>query len=177
MDVTEYALLPYASLWLYVSLAPAIAADMASLRRYVAGALTIASLGLATYWLFPTVTPGFGVDWAQYPALQLLKASDLGANAFPSLHVAFAAYTAVVIARELRSLQSPAWARGVNWAWCAAIVYSTLATRQHVMVDVIGGLALTWFAVRLCAHRSMQQLFRVAAAREIATGGDASRRR
>ena len=29
-----------------------------------------------------------------------------------------------------------------NWAWCIGIVYSTLATLQHVAVDVLAGLAL-----------------------------------
>jgi len=161
ISVSEYALLPYASLWLYVSLAPAFAADKASLRMYVAGALAIALLGLATYWLFPTVTPAFGVDWSQYPALEMLKASDRGGNAFPSLHVAFAAYTVVVIERELRSPAAPPWAHGLNWTWCAAIVYSTLATRQHVLIDVVGGLLLTWFAVWICSSRAVQQLIRV----------------
>jgi membrane-associated phospholipid phosphatase len=165
VGVNQYAVLPYASLWLYVSLAPAFAADMASLRMYVVGALAMATLGLATYWLFPTTTPGFGVDWSHYPALEMLKASDQGGNAFPSLHVAFAAYTAVVIERELRSLGAPAWVRGANWFWCAAIVYSTLATRQHVLIDVIGGLLLTWLAVRICGNRAVQQLFRVGVAR------------
>src|SRR4051812_45331659 len=97
IGTSELALLPYVSLWFYVSLGPALADSMASLRMYIAGALTMAGLGLVTYWLFPTMTPAFGVDWADYPALQVLKASDLGGNAFPSLHVAFAAYTAVVI--------------------------------------------------------------------------------
>lgn len=158
--VSEFALLPYVSLWLYVSLAPALAPNMAALRMYIAGALIISGLGLAIYWIFPTTTPGFGVDWSEYPALRILKASDLGGNAFPSLHVAFAAYSAVVIAGELRTLGAPAWVRGGNWLWCAAIVYSTLATRQHVVLDVIGGLLLTSFAVTMCRSRSMEQLFR-----------------
>ena len=162
VGVSQLALLPYVSLWLYVSLAPALAADMAALRTYISGALTIAGLGLATYWLFPTTTPAFGVDWADYPALQILKATDLGGNAFPSLHVAFAAYSAVVIANELRSLDAPPWMRGGNWFWCAAIVYSTLATRQHVVIDVLGGLFLTFVALRMCRSRTMKLLFRVA---------------
>ena len=160
IHVSEFALLPYVSLWLYVSLAPALAANMAALRMYIAGALVISGLGLATYWLFPTTTPGFGIDWSDYPALQMLKASDLGGNAFPSLHVAFAAYSAVVIASELRALGAPPWLRGGNWLWCAAIVYSTLATRQHVLLDVLGGLLLTFVAVRMCRSRTMEQLFR-----------------
>lgn len=162
VGVSQFALLPYVSLWLYVSLAPALAADMAALRSYIAGALTIAGLGLATYWLFPTTTPAFGVDWADYPVLQILKATDLGGNAFPSLHVAFAAYSAVVIGNELRSLDAPPWLRAGNWLWCAAIVYSTLATRQHVVIDVVGGLFLTFVALRMCRSRTMKLLFRVA---------------
>jgi membrane-associated phospholipid phosphatase len=160
VGVSELALVPYISLWLYVSLGPALASNMASLRMYIAGALAIAGLGLATYWLFPTTTPTFGVDWADYPALQILKATDLGGNAFPSLHVAFAAYSGVVIASELRSLRAPAWVRAGNWVWCAAIVYSTLATRQHVLIDVVGGLLLTGLAVRMCRTRAMERLFR-----------------
>jgi membrane-associated phospholipid phosphatase len=170
--ISQYALLPYASLWLYVSLAPAFASDVASLRHYVAGALAIALLGLATYWLFPTATPAFAVDWSHYPALGMLKASDRGGNAFPSLHVAFAAYTAIVIERELRSLAAPPWARGINWLWCAAIVYSTLATRQHVVIDVIGGLLLTWLAVRICSSGTVRQLLRVPVAKQVATERD-----
>ena len=164
IGVSELALLPYASLWLYVSLGPALATGAASLRTYVRDAFTIAGLGLAVFWLFPTTTPGFGVDWAAYPALQLLKASDVGGNAFPSLHVAFAAYTAVVIERELRSVAAPSWVRGCNWFWCVAIVYSTLATRQHVLVDVLGGLFLTWFAFRIWRSRAVKQLFGAAVA-------------
>jgi len=159
IGVSELALLPYASLWLYVSLGPALAASAASLRTYVRDAGIIAALGLAVFWLFPTTTPPFGIDWSLYPSLQLLKASDVGGNAFPSLHVAFAAYTAVVIARELRSVAAPTWLRACNWLWCVAIVYSTLATRQHVLIDVLGGLFLTWFAFRVCRSRAVKQLF------------------
>lgn len=151
--VSELAFLPYASLWLYVSVAPALAMSMAALRTYIAGALTMAGVGLGTFWVFPTATPSFGIDWSTYPALHFLKAADTGGNAFPSLHVAFAAHTAVVIASELRSLGAPCWVHGGNWLWCTAIVYSTLATRQHVLIDVIGGLLLAWFAVRLCGPR------------------------
>lgn len=160
--IQELALLPYASLWLYVSLAPAFAANMASLRMYIAGALTMSVVGLVTYWFFPTTTPPFGVDWTEYPALAFLKAADAAGNAFPSLHVAFAAYTATVIARELRDLHAPAWARVGNWAWCAAIVYSTLATRQHVVIDVAGGLVLAWFATEVCRTRLVQRVFAAA---------------
>lgn len=153
VGVSDAALLPYASLWLYVSLAPAFAAHAGALRAQAKGAAAIAGLGLAIFWIFPTVTPAFGVDWTQYPLLQLLKNSDAGGNAFPSLHVAFASYGALLLASQLASLGAPRWVRGLNWLWCAAIVYSTLATRQHVVVDVLGGLALTRIALCLAWRR------------------------
>jgi len=34
------------------------------------------------------------------------------------------------------------WILILNWAWCTGIVYSALATRQHVAVDVLAGLVL-----------------------------------
>jgi len=156
VGISQYAVLPYVSLWLYVSLAPALAANMAGLRSYITGAVTMAGVGLATYWLFPTRTPAFPVDWSGYPALHLLKSTDLGGNAFPSLHVAFAAHAGVVIARELQDVDAPAWVRAFNWLWCVAIVYSTLATRQHVVIDVVGGLMLAGVAVAVCAWQDGQ---------------------
>lgn len=157
VGVNQVAVYPYASLWVYVALAPAFARDLAGLRKYIIGALTMAGLGLATFWLYPTVTPAFGVDWAEYPALHMLKNADPGGNAFPSLHVAFAAHSGVVIAEELRSLFAPAWVRAINWLWCVAIIYSTLATRQHVAIDVAGGLVVAALAV-LVAGRAEEWL-------------------
>jgi membrane-associated phospholipid phosphatase len=155
-DVHQLALVPYVSLWFYVSLAPALSANLAALRNYVLGSAVMAGVGLATFWFYPTTTPVMDVNWSHYPALEFLKRADSGGNAFPSLHVAFAAFSAVVIARDLRELGAPAAARAANWLWCAAIVYSTLATRQHVVIDVAGGLLLAWLAVLVCRTHAPQ---------------------
>lgn len=149
VGLQAWTVVPYGSLWLYVSLAPAFAANMAALRAQVAGAAAIVAIAMATYWLFPTVTPAFDVDWSLHPMLQFLKTADAGGNAFPSLHVAFAFYTALVIASQLGSLGAPRWTQGLNWVWCAAIVHSTLATHQHVFIDVLGGLATSCLALLL----------------------------
>jgi len=37
---------------------------------------------------------------------------------------------------------APLWLRAINVAWAAGIVYSTMAVRQHVLIDVLGGFAL-----------------------------------
>jgi membrane-associated phospholipid phosphatase len=142
VSVSDDAMLLYGSLWFYISLPPALAKDTAELWACARDAAIMAAIGLAVFWLFPTTVPVFAVDWAQYPALQFLKATDVGGNAFPSLHVAFAVLTAVLLGRQLRSVQAPAWTHALNVLWSLGIVYSTLATRQHVLIDVLGGMLL-----------------------------------
>jgi membrane-associated phospholipid phosphatase len=142
VGVSDDAMLLYGSLWFYISLAPAFAKDKAELRACARDAALMAAIGLLVFWFFPTVVPVFPVDWSQYPSLQFLKTADAGGNAFPSLHVAFAVLTAVLLARQLRAVGAPAGVRAVNVLWAAGIVYSTLATRQHVLLDVLGGTLL-----------------------------------
>jgi membrane-associated phospholipid phosphatase len=99
-------------------------------------------IGLAIFLLWPTSVPVYPVDTTQNAALALLRGVDLSANACPSLHVAFAVYSGVWMARLLREVNSPRAARVVSWLWCVGIVYSTLATRQHVVLDVVAGAIL-----------------------------------
>lgn len=142
VGVSDDAMLLYSSLWVYISLAPAFTKNKAELWACARGAALMAAIGLAVFWCFPTVVPSFAIDWSQYPALQFLKSADAGGNAFPSLHVAFAVFAAVWLGRQLRSVQAPAWTLWVNGLWAVGIVYSTLATRQHVLLDVLGGVLL-----------------------------------
>ena len=147
-DLHEAALPLYASLWLYVAIAPAFAKNAIELRAYLRGAAAMSVSGLAFFWLVPTRTPPVLIDWVRYPALEFLKSVDASGNAFPSMHVSFAVFTAVLIASALRAVAAPVWLRALNWLWAFGIVYSTLATRQHVLLDVAGGVAL---GVMACA--------------------------
>lgn len=147
--VQQWAIVPYASLWVYVSLPPAFAANVKAILTYATGALIMVAAGMAVYWLWPTYVAPSGIDWSQYPMLQLIKASDSGGNAFPSLHVAFALYAARVLCSQLSSIRAPRWAHLANGVWCAAIIYSTLATRQHVLLDVMGGAIAAWVSLHL----------------------------
>jgi membrane-associated phospholipid phosphatase len=56
--------------------------------------------------------------------------------------VAFAVFTALWFGRLLRGLGAGRAARELNWAWCAGIVYSTVAIRQHVALDALAGAVL-----------------------------------
>src|SRR5690606_32652297 len=104
------------------------------------------------FWAWPTQTPSFGVDWAAYPQLAFLKGIDAASNACPSLHVAAAVHAACWLHRHLREMGAPAWTRWFSALQCAAIVWATMAIRQHVFIDVISGAAVgllfAWLSMR-----------------------------
>lgn len=132
----------YLSLWLYVSLAPALLVDRRELLSYGVAAAALSVIGLGLFALWPTAVPPSDVDWSRHPAFAFLKAADDSGNACPSLHVAFAVFTAFWFGRLLRELGAGRLAHALNWLWCLGILWSTIATRQHVAIDVITGAAL-----------------------------------
>ncbi len=133
----------YLSLWFYVSLPPTLMRTRPELYAYGWLAGGVAVVGLAFFFLWPTSIPvTTGIEWARYRGFTWLKSVDAAQNACPSLHVAFAVFSGVWLDRLLRKMRMPAGARVLNAAWCLGIVYSTLATRQHVAVDALAGAAL-----------------------------------
>ncbi len=132
----------YLSLWLYVSLVPALLVDRRELVAYVlaAGALSLA--GLTLFYLWPTTAPKAGIDWSQHPSLAFLQSVDASGNACPSLHVAFAVFTAVWLERLLQQMGAGRLGHMLNGLWVLGILYSTVAIRQHVVLDVLAGAGL-----------------------------------
>jgi membrane-associated phospholipid phosphatase len=142
MPFWSWAVFPYVSLWVYVSLAPAMLGTFSELWRYLVGALALSGVGFLIFYFFPTAVPTSDLDWSAYPMVAFLKSADAGGNAFPSLHVAFAVFSAFVIAREGDRLGAPHWFRSGNCMWAALIAVSTLLTRQHVFYDLVAGAML-----------------------------------
>ena len=155
----SWSLIPYASLWVYISLVP----GLLNLRREMAPYLSAVSLlslaGFAIFLFWPTAVPPPDVDWARYPSIEFLKTVDTSGNACPSLHVAFAVLTALWLHRILKELRAPWPPRLLNVCWCALIAWSTLATKQHVMVDLETGAILGWMVAAL--HLYVLPRFRI----------------
>ena len=136
------ALPMYISLWVYVSLPPALLATRRELYGYGLAMAGTCLAGLIVFYFWPTAVPAANIDWAQYPDVEFLKSMDASGNAFPSLHVATAVFSGIWLHHLLRRFGAPLWILIFNWVWCIGIVYSALATRQHVAVDVLAGLVL-----------------------------------
>jgi membrane-associated phospholipid phosphatase len=95
---------------------------------------------LAIFWLFPTSMPPFPIDWKAYPGFDLIKGLDAAGNAFPSLHVASAVFSALWLNRLFAQFDAPKSLQWLSALQCSVIIWSTIATRQHVVLDAIGGV-------------------------------------
>jgi hypothetical protein len=134
----------YVSLWLYVGIPPGLMLSLCEAAVYGLwmGALCLAGLGF--FYLVPTAVPtyGAGAGGAHGAAIALLQGVDAAGNACPSLHVATAAFTAIWVHHLLGVMRAPVPLRALNWIWLALIVHSTLAIKQHVVIDVLAGTGL-----------------------------------
>lgn len=139
----------YLSLWVYVSLPPAILPTRRELYGYGLAMAGTCLAALLVFYFWPTAVPAADIDWARYPEVAFLKSMDAAGNACPSLHVATAVFSGIWLHYLLRRLGAPLWLLNLNWIWCTGIVYSAMATRQHVAVDVLAGLALGVLAAGL----------------------------
>ena len=136
----------YVSLWFYVGIAPCLLPSLRALAGFGGWAALMCGAGLLCFYLWPTAVP-----WppgeietlaGDHAGFALLRGVDAAGNACPSLHVATAMFTACWLYRLLARAHSPGWVQAVNIVWFAAIAWSTVAVRQHVVLDVVAGAAL-----------------------------------
>jgi membrane-associated phospholipid phosphatase len=111
------------------------------------------------FYLWPNAVPPAHIAWDRYPGMAFLKGVDAAGNACPSLHVATAVFAGFWLHWMLPILQLGTRARCLNVAWCAAIAYSTMATKQHVAIDVMAG-ALAGAAMALALQPRPLPAFR-----------------
>jgi hypothetical protein len=135
-------LLPYLSLWLYVGIAPGLQLTLRHLLVYALWAAALCLAGLAIFWFWPTVVPPLEREVTDLLWFEALRGYDAPGNACPSMHVAFAVFSAAWIDHVLKAERVPAGLRLANLAWVLAILWSTVAIRQHVVLDVLGGCLL-----------------------------------
>ncbi|RYE73597.1 MAG: phosphatase PAP2 family protein, partial [Oxalobacteraceae bacterium] len=136
------ALLVYGSLWFYVGIAPGLLLRLRELVVYGLWAALLCCCGLSIFYFWPTAVPAPDLDVSAYAGFALLQGVDASGNACPSLHVATAIFTAIWIDRLIRIARAPGAWRWVNAIWVLGIAWSTVAIRQHVVLDALAGAVL-----------------------------------
>ncbi|MDO4323648.1 MAG: phosphatase PAP2 family protein [Lachnospiraceae bacterium] len=113
-------------------------------------------LGLPTTNIRPEVT-GSSI-WDE--AMRFLYWVDSADNLFPSIHC-LTSWMCYIGIRGRKNI--PFWYRGFSCLMAAAVFISTLTTKQHVVVDVAGGVLLAeicyWIAGRTRLGEWYGQLF------------------
>jgi membrane-associated phospholipid phosphatase len=137
-----WSIVPYATLWPYIALVPMLLHLRREMAPYLSAVTLLSLAGFTCFFFWPTAVPQQDIDWTQYPSIAFLKSVDASGNACPCLHVAFAVLTGLWLEWLLKQMGAPRVLRVLNACWCGLIAYSTLATKQHVAVDLAAGALL-----------------------------------
>jgi hypothetical protein len=138
----------YASLALLVPLAPLLTPTRDGLARYVHGLAWLCVTSFVAFLVLPVAGPRPPEIPAQ-GLYAMIVAVDRPLNSLPSLHAGLTAYSLLHLARVATDARSAAAGRRfvvLGVAWGVAILFSTLATKQHWVVDLPFGMALAWAA-------------------------------
>lgn len=130
----------YQSVYVPVNLVPWLARRRGELQGYAKGFAAVSLVSFAVFFLFPVRAPkpevpdAGGMYW-------LLQLYDADYNSLPSLHAALLVYT-LCFGRRLFARGRPRGLDAFCVAWAALILYGTLATKEHYLVDIVAGAAL-----------------------------------
>ena len=114
------------------------------LWRYATGLLLLSGLSFAVFLFFPVASPRpAGVVFVG--PMAWIARYDGAYNAFPSLHAGFL-FLIGGLGWRMFARRPSVRVVTVYVLWACAILYSTLATRQHFAWDLVAGLGLGWFA-------------------------------
>jgi len=135
-------LFAYVSLWIYVGAGPGLQRSFSEVAAYALWMAALCVTGLGIFYFWPTQVPPLSHNATTSAGLVLLHHLDETGNACPSMHVATATFTLLRLDEVFRSVRAPLALRLVNSAWFLLIVYSTLAIKQHMALDVAAGALL-----------------------------------
>ena len=123
----------------FLILIPGLLPSERQFNRFLIALALTGVVSLVVFLLVPSGVerpPEFRVE-ASRVYLHLIDV-DLPRNAFPSLHASVTTLAAIISLIVLRH-----WlARLLFWAWAGGVLWSTMATRQHVLFDVVSGALL-----------------------------------
>ncbi|MFI5310920.1 MAG: prolipoprotein diacylglyceryl transferase family protein [Gemmatimonadales bacterium] len=147
LPVLEWAEVFYASTYVVAVLVPLVVQTKRDLRRFCVRALWTMAIAFPLYLIVPLTAPprAFTPHTVLGHLLSWERSLDGATAAFPSFHVIWALLAAEALAQRW---QRWAW---LWWSWAGLVAVACVATGQHPIVDVVGGLATVWLASRVPA--------------------------
>lgn len=131
----------YLSIYLLMPIGPFLMNRREQILRYAMGVVLIGLTADFVFVIWPTFCPR-PMASGTIAAYRFLTAVDNSFHACPSLHAAFAVYSALCAGRVLDEVLAPPVFRIGILMWALLILLATLTTHQHVLVDIVAGGAL-----------------------------------
>ncbi|MGH8046325.1 MAG: phosphatase PAP2 family protein [Chthoniobacterales bacterium] len=130
----------YLSQFLFTSLLPWFLPTRNEIFRCSAGLVLMSAISFVVFLFFPVAAPP-RINGMGHLSMTIIAAYDGSLNCFPSLHAAFLFYMAALGRRLFGSGMHPI-AVALCAIWGMAILYATIATRQHYALDLVAGAAV-----------------------------------
>ncbi len=128
----------YLSPFLFTGGLPWLIDTRDGVRRYSVGLAVMSAVSFVVFLLLPVASPR-PPEVAVEGAMAVILGYDGTLNAFPSLHAGFLAYMARLAWRMFGGA-APVTVGVVTMVWGSAILYATIATRQHYALDLVAGV-------------------------------------
>lgn len=150
----EWFVIPYLYWFVFLigTLAYCMVFDVPAFRQMMHFVIVTYSLSLVIFFLFPNCQQ---LRPEQFPRDNILTrfmagfyAFDTNTNVFPSLHVV-GSMAALAAAWRAKGLNKPLW-RAVSLVSAVLISLSTVFLKQHSVLDIFGGLAVSGIGYLLC---------------------------
>lgn len=97
---------------------------------------------LICFIVFPTTNTRPVIEgnsiWEE--GMRLLYHMDAADNLFPSIHCLTSSFCFIAVRENERI---PKWYKGASFLMAVSVYISTLTTKQHVLIDVVAGIALS----------------------------------
>ncbi len=107
---------------------------------------------------FPTTNtrlPLPSEDWAR-PVLELIYFLDSPDNLFPSMHCSVSWFAVRYVCK---SKKIPMWYKCVSVVMTLLVFLSVLFTKQHVVIDIFGGIAVAELSIQISERTNLYKLY------------------
>jgi membrane-associated phospholipid phosphatase len=148
----------YLSIYFLMPIGPFLMNKRQQILHYALGIILISLFADIIFLFWPTSCPrpnAVGTN-AIY---QALISMDNSFHAFPSLHAAFAVYSAMCGGLVMRELSNSRFWQICLWLWAFLILLATLTTKQHVVLDIIAG-SMLGFGIFNCMFNQWKFILR-----------------
>jgi membrane-associated phospholipid phosphatase len=145
----------YMSDYVFIVLAFYILKDRININRMFYSFIVFCILSMFVFYLYPVTYPRPVINYEGINGFMFafLHSIDTPSNCMPSLHVGMSYLLSYAFLYEQRVLFFP------FFIWATLISFSTLTTKQHYFVDIIGGIVFSLISIYLVNKLIVNKFF------------------